>query len=78
MKAPNLKSFPEKDPENSFEARAQQVQEASKSMVRRSFTITQENADKIQQVAMQMSQERNKLVSASEALRFIIEAYEVN
>ena len=77
MQKPKLKNFGQKTPANSFEARVTEAQKEAETKVRRSFMITQENLDKVQSVALQMGQERRKVVSASEALRAIIEAYEV-
>lgn len=77
MQKPELKNFDRRSTANSFEVRVTEAQKEAETKVRRSFMITQENLDKVQSVALQMGQERRKVVSASEALRVIIEAYEV-
>ena len=45
--------------------------------VRRSYNLSTDADDKINAVALKMSQERGKMVSASEALRTIVDAFKV-
>ena len=88
MKAPNAQEFPtipqkgktavaatkpkpKPSNQNKTQAKAESV------TVRRSYSLTSEADEKINALALKMSQERSKMVSASEALRTIVDAYKV-
>lgn len=80
MKAPEAQKFPTKakpttDKPKDKPAKAVSNQNKQAASVRRTFTLTTDEDQKITAVAMKLSQERGKQVSASEALRVIIQAY---
>ena len=84
MKAPNAQEFPTIPQKGKTAVAAAKPkpkpsnQNKSKSVtVRRSYALSSEADEKINALALKMSQERGKMVSASEALRTIVEAYKV-
>lgn len=84
MKAPNAQKFPDATPPAAKPASSRKTkpkpsnQNATKTeMVRCTHNLSTDATGKINAVALQMSQERGKMVSASEALRTIIDAYKV-
>ena len=88
MKAPNAQEFPTIPTKGKTAVAAakpkpspsnqNKTQAKAKSMsVRRSYALTAEADEKINALALKMSQERGKMVSASEALRTIVDAYKV-
>ncbi len=77
MKAPQAQAFPTVENSKDLAPQARKNKATASETVRRSYTLNQANDDKINAVAMQMTQKRGKPVSASEALRSIIDAYKV-
>lgn len=77
MKAPKAQAFPTAENPKDIATKAREIKAVATETVRRSYTLNQANDDKINAVAMQMTQKRGKPVSASEALRSIIDAYKV-
>ena len=86
MKAPNAQEFPTIPPKGKTAVAAakpkpkpsnQNKTQAKSVTVRRSYSLTSEADEKINALALKMSQERSKMVSASEALRTIVDAYKV-
>ena len=74
MKAPDTLAIPQPS-KDSFTERARVAQEDALAMARRSFTIRQADLDHVTAVAVSMTQQSGKVVSASEALRHIIDAH---
>lgn len=54
-----------------------QKQKVKPKTIRRSYNLSVDADEKINSVALKMSQKRGKMVSASEALRTIVDAYQV-
>lgn len=54
-----------------------QKQKVKPKTIRRSYNLSVDADEKINLVALKMSQKRGKMVSASEALRTIVDAYQV-
>lgn len=73
MKAPDLKKLGDVKPEDDFTKTAQIESEKASTGVRKTFSIQQKDFDYINLEALRMSQEAGKIVSASQALRYIIQ-----
>lgn len=79
MKKPDLAAIPDPTPETSFAERAKAAKKDAvrkKSVaVKRSFTLLPEDDKYIDQIALKRGMERGKPMSASEALRHIIDEH---
>ncbi len=73
MKAPNLKKLGEVIPEDDFAKTVQEERNKANVGVRKTFSLQQRDFDYINAEALKMSQEAGKVVSASQALRYIIQ-----
>lgn len=73
MKTPNLKKLGEVMPEDDFTKTAQTEREKANVGVRKTFSLQQRDFDYINSEALKMSQEAGKVISASQALRYIIQ-----
>lgn len=79
MKAPSAQEFPSTVPVVAATPRKEGSKPTVKpESVRRSYNLTSDVDDKINAVALKMSQKRGKVVSASEALRVIVKAHRVS
>lgn len=80
MKAPSAQEFPSTVPVVAATPRKERSKPtaAKPESVRRSYNLTSDVDDKINAVALKMSQKRGKVVSASEALRAIVKAHRVS
>ena len=81
MKAPKAQEFPNisavrTEPEPTRKT-AVKPAKAKLKTVRRSYNLSEDADKKVNALALKMSQERGKMVSASEAVRTIINAYRV-
>jgi hypothetical protein len=72
MKKPNLQDLASVEQTDDFSEAVQVQHEKTAQMVRKTFTIQQGELDYINSVALGMSKEAGKVISASEALRAII------
>ena len=81
MKAPDAQEFPNISaiPAKQVPSRKTAVKptKAKLKTVRRSYNLSEDADKKVNALALKMSQERGKMVSASEAVRTIINAYRV-
>lgn len=75
MKAPATKDLAQVKNTDMFSETIEKVKAESQEMKRASFTLTKAHIDYIQMKAVKMTQERGKTVSASAALRVIIEGH---
>ena len=73
MKAPNLKKLSEVESEDQFTKIAQEERSKASVGIRKTFSLQQQDFDYINAEALKMSQELGKVVSASQALRYIIQ-----
>lgn len=73
MKAPVLERFDAKQTKKSFAGKVQASTEQRKKVVKQTFSISTADADHIQSIALKMGIEEGKTVSASKALRSIID-----
>ena len=75
MKAPKLKDLNNVGEKDQFTKTVEVVQAKAAEMSKKTFTLDQQTIDVINGVALQMGQERGKVASASEAVRFIVSQY---
>jgi len=73
MKAPDLKELGEVMPKDDFTKTVQAERNKANAGVRKTFSLQQRDFDYINSEALKMSQEAGKVVSASQALRYIIQ-----
>ncbi len=73
MKAPDLKKLESLKPEDDFTKTVQLQHDKARETVRKTFSIQHGELDYINAEALKMSQEAGKVISASEALRNIIQ-----
>ncbi len=76
MKAPELKNLAEVTEQPAFEKAVQQAQTKAGEMKKKTFTLEQRHIDYINKVSLDMSQQRGKVMPASEALRLILEQHQ--
>ena len=76
MKAPNLKNLAKPTVKPVFEQAVQQAQVRAGEMKKKTFTLEQRHIDYINQISLDMSQQRGKVMPASEALRLILEQHQ--
>jgi hypothetical protein len=69
MKAPNLKDLNKVEKQDAFSQVVETVQAKQEEMIKKTFTLDQRTVDVINDLALQLGQERGKVVSASEAVR---------
>ncbi len=76
MKAPIIATIPEATPQTSFTEKVKQAKKANspvtRGVVKRSFSISADDADYIDSLALRLGVQRGKTMSVSEALRTII------
>lgn len=73
MKKPDIKNLSELVPDDEFTKTAQTENSKASMGVRKTFSLNQKDFDYINAQALIMSQEGGKVVSASQALRYIIQ-----
>jgi uncharacterized linocin/CFP29 family protein len=73
MKTPKLENLNTLKPENDFIKAVDFQKEKTTTMERKTFTISQAELEHINREAMELSKETGKPVSASQALRTIIQ-----
>ena len=73
MKKPELRQLADLTPSDEFTKTAQIEKEKASVIIRKTFSLQQIDYDYINNEALVMSQELNRVVSASEALRNIIQ-----
>lgn len=76
MKAPVLERFDEKQTKKSFAGKVKTANDERGKVVKQTFSISQSDAQYIQNLALSMGEEIGKTVSASKALRAIIHAHQ--
>lgn len=74
MQKPNTATIPKRTVEAPKVAKP--AKKAAVKTVRATYTMTETQEKKVNQLSLKMAQKRGKSVSASEALRVIIDAYE--
>jgi len=73
MKAPKLKDLGTSMPDDEFSKTVEEQAEKASASVRKTFSLQQLDMDYINAQALKLSQKAGKVVSASEALRTIIQ-----
>ncbi len=76
MKAPDIKDLSKVKQTSTFKKKMDEIKAQSEQMTKKTFSMTQSHLDYINKIALQLGQERSKVVGASEALRLIIEQHE--
>lgn len=72
MKSPVLERFDTKPSKKSFAGKVEAATQERQKVVKQTFSISQQDAQYIQDIAVNMAVEEGKSVSASKALRTII------
>jgi hypothetical protein len=75
MKAPDIKDLAQVDQKSTFRKKVEEVKAESEKMTKKTFSITENDLDYVNDIALQLGQERGKVVSASEAFRIIIKEH---
>ncbi len=73
MKAPNIKNLSDLVPDDHFTKTVEVEKDKARESVRKTFSLQQRDFDYIHDQALLLSQETGKVVSASSALRYIIQ-----
>lgn len=73
MKKPDIKSLDGLTPDDAFTQTAQAESDKGQKAAKKTFSLQQRDIDYINAQAVIMAQEVGKVVSASEALRYIIQ-----
>ncbi len=73
MKKPDIKSLDGLVPDDAFTQTAKVESDKAQKVVKKTFSLQQRDVDYINSQAVIMAQDVGKVVSASEALRYIIQ-----
>lgn len=76
MKQPNLTALESVKPQDPFFEKVQEIKEQGINTKPKTYSLPVKHINYIDQKASKISQERGKAVSASEALRLIIDEHE--
>ena len=73
MKVPDLTNLAAAKPQDAFSQTVEKQQKKASEVIRKTFTIEKKHQDYLVQVAMQLMTQTGRNISASEALRIVIE-----
>ncbi len=73
MKAPNLSTLDGKTANDAFTQTAEAITQQAKKTSPKTYSLPKRHTDYIASLAMKLGQTKGKVVSASEALRMIVE-----
>ena len=76
LKAPDIKDLSKLNQQDTFSKKVVEVKAQAQQIAKKTFSLNHSHLDYVNGIALELGQQRGKVVGASEALRLIIEQHE--